>query len=99
MAKGTARFGDLYNLVCDRAALLVAWDRVKSNRGSRTAGLDGWTRWRIEQRICFLQALAQGVRRAWIRGLQLVRQILKQAPIECAALVVREQTLVVKPLA
>jgi len=51
------RFDDLYNLVCDRSALLVAWDRVKSNRGSRTAGLDGWSRWHIEQRIgveCFL---------------------------------------------
>jgi RNA-directed DNA polymerase len=45
------RFDDLYNLVCDRATLLVAWDRVKSNRGSRTAGLDGWTRWHIEQRV------------------------------------------------
>lgn len=44
------RFDDLFNLVCDRATLVVAWDRVKSNRGSRTAGVDGQTRWHIEHR-------------------------------------------------
>ncbi|MDQ6821958.1 MAG: reverse transcriptase domain-containing protein [Actinomycetota bacterium] len=44
-----ARFGDLFNLVCDPATLLVAWERVKRNRGSRTAGVDGQTRKRIEQ--------------------------------------------------
>jgi RNA-directed DNA polymerase len=44
-----ARFGDLFNLVCDAATLLVAWERVKRNRGSRTAGVDGQTRKRVEQ--------------------------------------------------
>jgi RNA-directed DNA polymerase len=43
------RFGDLFNLLCDRATLLVAWERVKRNRGSKTAGVDGETRKRIEQ--------------------------------------------------
>jgi RNA-directed DNA polymerase len=43
------RFGDLFNLVCDPATLLVAWERVKRNRGSKTAGVDGETRKRIEQ--------------------------------------------------
>jgi len=43
------RFGDLFNLVCDPATLLVAWERVKRNRGSQTAGVDGQTRKRIEQ--------------------------------------------------
>src|SRR5207237_1237050 len=42
------RFGDLFNLVCDPATLLVAWERVKRNRGSRTAGVDGQTRKHIE---------------------------------------------------
>lgn len=37
------RFRDLYNLVCDPAFLVVAWERVKGNRGSRTAGVDGVT--------------------------------------------------------
>jgi RNA-directed DNA polymerase len=44
-----ARFGDLFNLVCDPATLLVAWERVKRNRGSRTAGVDGETRTRVER--------------------------------------------------
>jgi RNA-directed DNA polymerase len=46
---GQARFGDLFNLVCDPATLLVAWERVKRNRGSRTAGVDGETRTRVER--------------------------------------------------
>jgi RNA-directed DNA polymerase len=37
------RFDDLYNLVADPAFLLVAWDRVRGNKGARTAGVDGWT--------------------------------------------------------
>ena len=44
-----ARFDDLFNLVCDPATLLVAWERVKRNRGSRTAGVDGQTRTRVER--------------------------------------------------
>ena len=35
------RFDDLFNLVCDPAFLVVAWDRVRGNRGARTAGVDG----------------------------------------------------------
>ena len=61
------RFGDLFNLVCDPATLLVAWERVKRNRGSRTAGVDGQTRARVEQ---------IGVQRV----LSELRQELKTAP-------------------
>jgi RNA-directed DNA polymerase len=35
------RFDDLYNLVYDPAFLVVAWNRVRGNRGSRSAGVDG----------------------------------------------------------
>ena len=35
------RFDDLYNLVTDPAFLLVAWGRVRGNKGARTAGVDG----------------------------------------------------------
>jgi RNA-directed DNA polymerase len=35
------RFDDLFNLVCDPAFLMVAWDRVRGNRGARSAGVDG----------------------------------------------------------
>src|SRR4051794_37213409 len=37
------RFDDLFNLVADPAFLLVAWDRVRGNKGARTAGVDGKT--------------------------------------------------------
>ncbi len=35
------RFDDLYNLVYDPAFLVVAWTRVRSNKGARSAGVDG----------------------------------------------------------
>jgi RNA-directed DNA polymerase len=34
-------FEDLHNLVCDPAFLVVAWSRVRVNKGSRSAGVDG----------------------------------------------------------
>lgn len=34
-------FDDLFNLVCDPAFLVVAWSRVRGNKGARTAGIDG----------------------------------------------------------
>jgi RNA-directed DNA polymerase len=37
------RFDDLFNLVTDPSFLLVAWDRVRGNKGARTAGVDGQT--------------------------------------------------------
>jgi len=35
------RFDDLFNLVYDPAFLVVAWERVRGNRGARSAGVDG----------------------------------------------------------
>ena len=37
------RFSDLANLVYDPAFMLVAWRRVRDNRGARSAGVDGRT--------------------------------------------------------
>jgi RNA-directed DNA polymerase len=45
------RFDDLFNLVHDPATLIVAWDRVATNRGAKTAGSDGWTVARIEREV------------------------------------------------
>jgi len=45
------RFDDLFNLVHDPATLRVAWERVASNTGARTAGSDGFTVARIEREI------------------------------------------------
>ncbi|MFE4924511.1 group II intron reverse transcriptase/maturase [Streptomyces sp. NPDC056661] len=42
------RFDDLFNLVADPAFLLMAWDRVRGNKGARTAGVDGKTARYIE---------------------------------------------------
>jgi RNA-directed DNA polymerase len=41
MADPDRRFDDLANLVYDPAFLVVAWARVRGNRGARTAGVDG----------------------------------------------------------
>lgn len=45
------RFDDLFNFVCDPATLLVAFDRVAGNTGSRTAGVDGVKVADVEERI------------------------------------------------
>ena len=42
------RFDDLFNLVADPGFLLVGWDRVRGNKGARTAGVDGHTAMSIE---------------------------------------------------
>jgi RNA-directed DNA polymerase len=44
------RFDDLFNLVCDPAFLVVAWARVRGNKGARSARVDGYTACAIEAR-------------------------------------------------
>jgi RNA-directed DNA polymerase len=41
-------FHDLFNLVADPAFLLVGWDRVRNNKGARTAGVDGQTAYYVQ---------------------------------------------------
>ena len=45
------RFDDLFNLVTDPAFLLVAWDRVRGNKGAKTAGVDGATALSIVEQV------------------------------------------------
>ncbi|MFR9781045.1 group II intron reverse transcriptase/maturase [Micromonospora sp. MS34] len=45
------QFNDLFNLVTDPAFLLVAWDRVRSNKGAKTAGVDGRTALSVVLRV------------------------------------------------
>jgi RNA-directed DNA polymerase len=40
-AESDRRFDDLANLAYDPAFLVVAWNRVRGNKGARTAGVDG----------------------------------------------------------
>jgi RNA-directed DNA polymerase len=42
------QFGDVYHLICREDWIRVALERVLSNKGSRTAGIDGVTRARFE---------------------------------------------------
>ncbi len=42
------RFDDLFNLVADPAFLMVAWARVRANRGARSAGVDGQTAYYVQ---------------------------------------------------
>ena len=59
------RFDDLFNLVADPAFLLVAWARVRGNKGARTAGVDGETAHYVEAVRgveVFLDGLRSGLR-------------------------------------
>jgi RNA-directed DNA polymerase len=42
------RFGDLFNLVYDPAFLVHAWERVSTNKGAETAGVDRATAAKVE---------------------------------------------------
>jgi RNA-directed DNA polymerase len=55
------RFIDLHNLVCDPVTLMVAWLRVRANRGSRSAGVDGQTARYIEH-VLGVQKFLEGLR-------------------------------------
>lgn len=71
------RFGDVFNLVTDRATLLVAWERVASNRGARTAGVDAMTRHAVvrdDGLFPFLEELRSSLRASSLRPLP-VRQV------------------------
>ena len=48
---GSRRFGDLFNLVYDPAFLMHAWERVSTNTGARTAGIDKATTAWVETRV------------------------------------------------
>lgn len=66
------RFDDLFNLVADPAFLLEAWDRVRGNKGARTAGVDHRTVHDIENRIgvdLFLAQLREELRCGRFRAL------------------------------
>ena len=76
------RFHDLYNLVHDRSMLLVAWHRVQSNKGSKTAGVDGRSRWEIEHRrgvLPFLEDLRVALKQRTFRPLPVWERAIPKA--------------------
>ena len=61
------RFDDLFNLVYDPAFLVHAWERVSTNQGAQTAGIDRATASGIEATVGIAGLLGQ------------IRNILRQA--------------------
>jgi RNA-directed DNA polymerase len=75
-AEPDRRFDDLFNLVYDRATLVVAWDRVAHNRGANTAGVDATTRTQVERTIgveSFLEDLRSSLKDGSFRPLPVRR--------------------------
>jgi RNA-directed DNA polymerase len=73
------RFVDLFNLVADPAFLRVAWRRVRSNRGARSAGIDGQTAYAIEAERgeeAFLAALRADLRARTFRPVPVREQMI-----------------------
>jgi RNA-directed DNA polymerase len=73
------RFCDLHNLVCDPATLVVAWSRVRGNRGSRSAGVDGQTAFHVEQVLGverFLAELREELRSGSFRPLPVKERLI-----------------------
>src|SRR5499425_3332425 len=76
------RFSDLFNLVADPAFLLVAWDRVRGNKGARTPGVDGATASSIEYGRgagCFLSELRSALKDRSFRPLPVRERLIPKA--------------------
>ena len=72
------RFGDLFNLVYDPAFLVHAWERVSTNKGARTAGIDKATAAMIETWIgvgAFLGQIRDSLKSGGFRPVE-VRQVM-----------------------
>jgi RNA-directed DNA polymerase len=72
------RFGDLFNLVHDPAFLVCAWERVSTNKGAKTAGIDKITAARVETWIgveAFLGRIRDSLKSGEYRPVE-VRQVM-----------------------
>lgn len=56
-------FDDLFNWVCDRRNLQDAWRKLAGNAGSKTPGVDGRTRRKVEERPGGVHAYLEDVRK------------------------------------
>jgi group II intron reverse transcriptase/maturase len=61
-------FSDLFNLVCDRRTLMLAWKQLSKNQGSRTPGVDGLTCRKIEDRPGGIANFLEDVREELRKG-------------------------------
>jgi RNA-directed DNA polymerase len=72
------RFGDLFNLVYDPAFLVAAWERVSTNKGAKTAGIDKVTAAWIETWVGvegFLEQIRDSLKSGEFRPVE-VRQVM-----------------------
>lgn len=72
-------FADLFNLVADPAFLAVAWDRVRFNKGARSAGVDGQTAYYVETergRDKFLAEVRDALRSQTFRPLPVRERLI-----------------------
>ena len=72
------RFGDLHNLVYDPAFLMAAWERVSTNKGAKTPGIDKATAAQIETWIgveVFLAHIRDDLKSREFRPVE-VRQVM-----------------------
>ena len=74
-------FDDLYNLVYDPAFLMVAWRRVRGNKGARTGGVDGITPRSLDSRT---EQLLMGLRDD-LKARRFVPQRVRQKTIPKAS--------------
>ena len=72
------RLGDLFNLVYDAAFLVHAWERVSTNKGAQTAGIDQATTARVEAQVgvgVFLGQIRGSLKSGEFRPVE-VRQVM-----------------------
>ena len=76
------RFGDLFNLVYDPAFLVHAWERVATNRGAKTAGIDRATAPQIETWVgaeAFLGQIRESLKSGGFRPVEVRRVMIPKA--------------------
>lgn len=76
------RFDDLYNLVIDPSLLLIAWRRVRANRGARTAGVDAQTAYSIRAELGeerFLSELRRDLKARTFRPLPVRERMIPKS--------------------
>lgn len=74
------RFDDLFNLVTDPAFVTVGWDRVRGNRGSRSAGVDGVKpRSIVTMEAVFLARVRRELRSGEFRPLPVKQRLIPKA--------------------
>ena len=77
-ADSSRRFGDLFNLVYDPAFLMHAWQRVSTNKGAKTAGIDKVTAAMVETWVgveAFLSDLRDSLKSGEFQPVE-VRQVM-----------------------